>query len=308
MAGTQKPRFEGWYFKHSAGGKTFCLIPGLSVGNGGEKTAFLQILSAEGSRFFRFPPEEYRADPAACLIRIGDSVFSRSGLKLSVLQDGERIFGRIGYSALRPIGRSIWNPTLMGPFSYLRFLECSHDIVSLSHELSGFLNVNGKTVDFTGGRGYIESDAGRSFPRAWVWYQSNGFSRPGDCVMLAAAKVPVAGISFPGLLCVCSVGGREYRMATYRGGGLERVERSPGETVLQARQGRLFLEIRVRTGEGRKLLAPSMGSMTRKIREFPCCDSRVRLTSGGRVLLEDTGACAGFELAGNPADLYAARR
>ncbi|WP_267459175.1 hypothetical protein [Caproicibacter fermentans] len=38
--------------------------------------------------------------------------------------------------------------------------------------------------------------------------------------------------------------------------------------------------------------------MSRAIREYPCCDSAVRLTEGKKVLLEDRGACAGLEQVG----------
>ena len=301
--GARRGRFEGWYFKHSVGGRVFSFIPGLSVGPAGERSAFLQVVSTQGSHFFRFPPEAYHADPDACRIRVGDSRFDRSGASLAVAQDGVEISGRIGYSGLHPIRRSLWSPTLMGPFSYLRFLECSHDVVSLHHTLSGSLRFDGEEVDFTGGTGYIERDAGRSFPRAWIWYQSCDFPRPGDCVMLAAAWIPLGALSFPGLLCVCSAGGEEYRLATYSGGRLERLERRGDCLGLLARQGALSLRIRVRADRGRELLAPLLGDMTRTIREYPCCESDVLLKRGGEVLLRGAGACAGFEQVGEIGDL-----
>lgn len=294
-----RARFEGWYFKHSTGGGVYSFIPGLSVGPSGEKSAFLQIIYPGGSRFLRYGAEEYRADPDACSVRIGDSRFDASGAHLSVSKDGTEIGGEIRYSAFRPIRRSLWCPTAMGPFSYLRSLECSHDVVSLSHAISGTLDLCGETVDFTGGTGYIERDAGRSFPSAWVWYQCCGFSRPDDCVMLAAARIPLGKrSSFPGLICICSAGGREYRLATYCGGRLEYAGQTGNGFLLRVRQGTLRLTIRVRVTRGHALLAPLMGDMTRTIREYPCCDSRVRLTRGGEVLLESEGRCAGFERVG----------
>mgnify|MGYP000856607681 CR=1 FL=1 len=300
----ERARFEGWYFKHSTQRGVYSFIPGLSVAPTGEKYAFLQAISPGGSRFLRYAPGEYAADPDSCSVRIGDSFFGPSGACVSVSRDGARIRGLIRYSAFRPIRRSFYCPTAMGPFSYLRFLECFHDVVSLSHGLSGLLDWNGETVDFSGGTGYIERDAGRSFPRAWIWYQSCGFPRPEDCVMLAAARVPFrAGRSFPGLICICSAGGREYRLASYYGGRLVRAERAADGFLICAKQRSLRLEIRVRPRDGHALLAPLLGNMTRTIREYPCCDSRVRLVRGARVLLEGEGRCAGFEQAGPLSDL-----
>ena len=299
MDARSRARFEGWYFKHGTGRGVYSFIPGLSVGPEGEKSAFLQVIAPGGSRFLRYAPEEYRADPASCSVRIGDSRFDRSGARLSVSRDGTEIRGEIRYSEFRPIRRSVYCPTAMGPFSYLRFMECSHDVVSLSHGLSGSLNLCGETVDFTGGTGYVERDAGRSFPSAWVWYQSCGFSRPDDCVMLAAARIPLGKkLEFPGLICICAAGGREYRLATYCGGRLEYAGQTGDGFLLRARQGSLRLTIRVRPARGHALLAPLMGDMTRTIREYPCCDSAVRLARGGEILLQGEGRCAGVERVG----------
>lgn len=276
----------------------YSFIPGLSAAPDGRQTAFLQVISPEWSRFFRYPAESFRVERHPLRVRVGDSVFGEAGAAVSILQDGMRISGEIAYSAFQPILKSLYCPTVMGPFSYLWFLECSHDVVSMSHSLKGELNVNGETLDLTGGTGYLERDAGKSFPRAWVWYQSNCFSRPGDGVMLAAARVPIGPWAFNGLLGVCRAGGREYRLATYFGGGLERVQRKGNIVCISARQGERRLEIRVRAGASRELKAPLLGDMSRAIREYPCCDSAVRLTEGKKVLLEDRGACAGLEQVG----------
>ncbi|MEZ4893124.1 MAG: tocopherol cyclase family protein [Saprospiraceae bacterium] len=38
-----------------------------------------------------------------------------------------------------------------------------------------FLTINGEELDFTGGKGYMEKDWGRSFPSAYFWMQTNHF-------------------------------------------------------------------------------------------------------------------------------------
>jgi tocopherol cyclase len=290
--------FEGWYFKHCVSGRVLSLIPGEAADASGRKTAFLQVISSEGSHFYRFPHREYRADPEHCVILLGDSFFSRSGIRLSVHRDGADLEGAVAYSNPQPIRRTRLCPTAMGPLAYLPLLECRHDIVSLSHGLSGSLTVNGERIAFDGGTGYIEKDAGRSFPEAWLWYQCCGFEHPGDSAMVAAASVQLGALRFPGLLCIFRAAGEEHRLATYLGGRVTLLEKRGGRVFLEARQRDYRLRLRVTPSAGQFLLAPALGDMRRGIREYPCCDSRILLTKGERVLLNGTGGCAGFEWSG----------
>lgn len=64
----------------------------------------------------------------------------------------------IDFSGLLRIDRNIFSPNAMGYFSYLPFMECYHDIISMNHNLKGALTVDTKGYDFTGGKGYIEKD------------------------------------------------------------------------------------------------------------------------------------------------------
>lgn len=290
--------FEGWYFKHCVSGQVLSFIPGEAEDVSGGKSAFLQVISSEGSHFFRFPHADYRADPEQCIIRLGESFFSRSGVRLSLHRDGVDIEGTVTYLNSQPIRRTLFCPTAMGPLAYLPFLECRHDVLSLSHALSGSLTVNGERIVFDGGTGYIEKDAGRSFPEAWLWYQSCGFEHLGDSVMLAAAFVRLGAVRFPGLLCICRAAGEEHRLATYLGGKVTLLKKRGGRVFVEVCQREYRLRLRVTPTEGKSLLAPALGNMRRSIREYPCCDSRILLTKGNRVLLSGTGACAGFEQSG----------
>lgn len=51
-------------------------------------------------------------------------------------------------------------------FSFIPFMECNHDIVSVNHDLRGRISVNRNVIEFDGGKGYIEKDWGVSFPEA----------------------------------------------------------------------------------------------------------------------------------------------
>ena len=40
---------------------------------------------------------------------------------------------------------------------------------------NGQLTLNNSKLNFDGGKGYIEKDWGRNFPKNWIWAQSNHF-------------------------------------------------------------------------------------------------------------------------------------
>lgn len=295
----KKSFFEGWYFKHSSGRNVCALIPGISVGSGGQREAFLQVISSRGSHFFRYPCEAFSVDRRRGEIRLGESLFSVEGVRLHASDSSMELIGDLRYTDPVTLRRSWYAPGAMGPFSYFPFMECSHEVLSLCHRVSGFLCVNGEELRFENGTGYLEKDSGRSFPRAWVWYQSCNFEQPGDCVMLAAAEVPFLGTVFPGVICVCRARGKEYRLATYYGARLRRLEEQDGCCRMEVGQGGYSLEVRVEPVRSLALSAPVLGDMSRTIQEYPCCRSSVRLTKNGEVLLEGNGQCSGFERAGH---------
>lgn len=291
--------FEGWYFKHRMGGDVYSFIPGMAVNRNGEKKAFVQTISTRGSAFIGYPFREFAVLPQKRLIRVGENEFSPEGIRLNLESGSLSVKGSIRYSGLTPLERSVYAPGIMGPFSYLSFMECYHGVISLHHTLDGQLAWNGRTVSLSGGAGYIEKDFGRSFPKSWFWYQCGGFSRPGDCVMLALARIPFAGAHFLGILSVSRIGGEEIRLATYYGARLVRLLQTGGRAVAEIAQGRTALRVEIAFREGKMLKAPVLGNMCRTISEVPSCSSRVTLWRGGRVFFRDIGRTAGFEQVGS---------
>jgi hypothetical protein len=97
--------------------------------------------------------------------------------------------------------KSFFSPGIMGPFSFVPFMECYHGIVSMDHSIEGHLNIDGSFIEFNGGRGYIEKDWGRSFPSAYVWMQTNHFSSEGISIKASVANIPWLGSSFVGFIC-----------------------------------------------------------------------------------------------------------
>lgn len=97
--------------------------------------------------------------------------------------------GRVSFRSLTQLASDI-----MGPFRYVPFMECRHSVRSMSHQVDGYIVINGKRYVFKNALGYIEGDCGRSFPREYVWTQCH-FEDAGPCsLMLSVADIPFAGL------------------------------------------------------------------------------------------------------------------
>ena len=76
---------------------------------------------------------------------------------------------------------------------------------------------NAESINFTGGRGYIEKDWGQSFPAGYVWFQSNHFDIAGTSLTASIAVIPWLGSAFRGFIVGLWHQDKLYRFATYTG-------------------------------------------------------------------------------------------
>jgi hypothetical protein len=182
-------------------------------------------------------------------------------------------------------------------------MECFHGIVSLDHEIEGELTINGREIDFTGGRGYTEKDWGRSFPEAWVWLQSNHLSEPGTSVVGSIAVIPWIRNAFLGFIVGIWHDGVLYRFANYTGAKIKHLDVASDSVTWVVADKNHVVEVHAVRSEGVMLHAPSVVGMNRQISES--LDSRIeiklsRITkSGEELLFHDTGRNAGMEADGN---------
>ena len=227
--------FEGWYFKHQIGDEVYAFIPGLSIESDGRKQPFIQVISHEGSHYFPFSEAEFSAAEDQLLIKIGENYFSEQGISLSLESTELSVKGTLTYGAFHPISRSRYAPSIMGPFSYLSFMECYHGILSMAHSLSGTLLWNEQSLDFSEGIGYLEKDWGTSFPAAYLWVQCNRFEAP-DVRFFSQQQTFLFRNGFLGIISVLQIGDKEYRLATYYGARLDSVTRKQGRLVIIVRQ------------------------------------------------------------------------
>lgn len=277
--------FEGWYLKHQKGGRTLALIPACHRDRTGRPSASLQVVTNDRTWAVDFPDGDFWAAEDRFSVALGRSRFGEKGVALDVEGEGLRLTGELRYGPFTALRSDI-----MGPFRFVPGLQCRHGVLSLSHRLEGALTLNGETWDFTGGLGYIEKDWGCSFPKTYLWTQG---AWPGVCVVAAAADVPLGPGRITGCICAVWYGGREYRLATYRGARVE----EESKTRLRVCQGRYTLEAELLEGTGLDLRAPEQGDMGRRtIRERPAGQVRYTFREGKQLLFSHVGT-AGFERA-----------
>lgn len=264
--------FEGWYYKQvSPDEKTvLCLIPGVSV-SGGKTSPFIQAILAEktGGDWSQtsdwLNAEDFVARDEPFALRIGECGFRRDGVALAFAGDKIQVSGELKFHRCVAPPSSRWAPTVMGPFGYLPGMECVHSVISLTHEMEGTLQINGRKANFTGGKGYIEKDWGSSFPRRYVWLQSNHFAGNAS-LFFSWADIPFLGMRFHGYIAHLFYRGRHYRYATYTRGSC-RLQTGGREAEIVLTNRETELRISASQAAGAQLLAPHRGQMVHTIKE-----------------------------------------
>jgi hypothetical protein len=298
--------FEGWYFKcvSPAGDAVYAVIPGVSLGASGEQHAFIQILDGlkRTSSYHRFEIDEFSSSRDRFDLRIGANRFSLDHLSLDVA--GEiPVSGELRLRDVHPWPVRPLSPGVMGWYALVPAMECYHGVLSFNHQIEGTLAVGGQCIDFSDGKGYIEKDWGRSFPKAWIWTQTNHFTEPDACLTASVARIPWLGSSFTGHIIGLWLRGRLYRFATYTGARVSRLAVSADEVAFTVEDRRNALEVRCRRQEGAVLSAPRDGEMTGRITEAITATADVCLYAKRKGGLDrvfaDTGRWAGLEVAGN---------
>ena len=296
----KKRYFEGWYFKHVTQDQSHAIsiIPGISLTEN-DSHSFIQILdgySGTGS-YIRYPPDEFIWDRRSMMIRIGSSEFTGSHAILNIENDTLKLKGRIEYNNMVKYPKTLFSPGIMGWYSFVPFMECKHGIVSVIHDLSGTISIDGNNIDFNGGKGYIEKDWGVSFPEAWVWIQSSNFAEQDTSFSFSIAKIPWLGSFFTGFIAFLYLGKKFYLFSTYNGSKVTKAVHDKEEIEFEVRNKDYILRIRVIKNSFGDLKAPVEGEMSRGIKEST--DSEVRLElfdSFQNLKYKDTGKNVGLEV------------
>lgn len=292
--------FEGWYFKvvNEAENKAFAIIPGIAIDSEGNRHAFIQVLDGKKhtAKYHKFSSNAFNPNSDQFKIAIEENSFSEAGLQLNLPE----LKANLQFSGNVPWPNRWYSPGIMGPYTFLPFMECYHGIVSMDHTITGYVEENGEILDFSNGRGYIEKDWGQSFPSAYVWMQTNHFSQPGNSLKVSVAKIPYIGYSFVGFIAGIWLENRLIQFTTYNQSTLRKsfIDTEKVELVMDNKNFRL--EILVKREAATALASPILGLMDGRIEESMDGQIMVKLTDikSGKIIFNDTGRNAGLEVAG----------
>ena len=299
------PYFEGWYFKlvDPTEQHRYAIIPGAFLGQDPASShAFVQVLDGVNGRatYHQYPVEAFRAAEDAFDVHVGPNDFALERIDLHIESPERTVTGELRFADPTPWPVTLLSPGIMGWYAWVPGMECYHGVLSFDHAIYGALTVDGRTIDMTGGRGYIEKDWGRSFPAAWVWMQTNHFARPGPSLTASIAIIPWMGRSFTGFIVGLWHAGMLYRFATYTGARVERLETKENHVDWVVRDRRHRLEMHAQRTQAAVLRGPTGLDMGGRVPESLQATVEVRLstTSGDGTIFEDTGRNAGLEVVG----------
>lgn len=318
---------ECWHFKlvSADGSERYLVSPCLYKNSGSPVDSHASVRIVDGRNGYttvhRYPPEELYRSTKEFYIRVGRNSFAEDFIELYIDTPGRRVQGELrlsehvrwmdGYLRREPRWGGLLGQNL--PYNWFCY--------SLDHSVRGRLEVDGRLVDFSGGRGYLEKEWGTALPDASLLLQTNHFESAGAGLAVIVVRTSHAAGGY-GLAA-----GFTYRGTVYS------FMRSPRSYVEYARLTDTQLQLHIRgmashrTPEGMpgfaahrlEINAYRTGANDRAplsaspLRAFGSLDAtaNVRLSGiekGGheRLLFAESGRWAILEVAGSPAVLLEA--
>lgn len=267
---SRTPYFEGWYYKITSLKMSMAIIVGV-IHDQKNSHAFIQTLDSisKQSQYIRFELTEFKFDKHHFHIALKDNHFYLDHIVLN-LKDKVTMKGTIHFGLQTPMETSLYRPTIMGPFYYLKFLECVHSLISLHHCCYVDLKINEHPFDLKA-IGYIEKDRGQSFPKQYFWLQSNHCENEYACLTLAIAKVNLKLFDFTGIVMVMMLDGQQHFYTTYLGAKV--IEQSLHHIHLKQNQEDIHLYIEHQHPYALK--GPQLGKMSKDV--FEQLNAKVRV-------------------------------
>jgi len=297
MLNKGKNYFEGWYFKNTNSDNGISFIPGINIDRK-QKKAFIQVITNDSSYFVAYSIDDFKFSNNPFYIKIGNNYFSKDYVHIDINDNSQNliIFGDIKYSHNVNISTNTFSPNIMGPFSYIPFMECNHAILSMKNTVNGSITINDKKINFNNGTSYIEKDFGCSFPKSYIWCQGNNFKISDASFMISIADIPFIIFCFRGIICSLVIDNTEYRFATYNGAKLLKYDITNNSLNIILKKGSYLLDIKSEYDAGLKLSAPVEGKMEKDIFESISEYISVTLKNKNKIIFSDTSTNCGLEI------------
>ena len=299
--------FEGWYFKivDKKNDYKLAIIPGISYGNNeNEHHSFIQVLNGKESyfKYLSYDIDDFRYNNSKFRICIHSNIFTLQGMNLSIDYNDINIHGNIVFKNLVKWPDNIINPGSMGFYNYLKFMECYSQVCALNGSIVGDLNINGINVNFTGGKVYIEKNWGRSFPKSWLWIQSNSFKSRKASITCSVGNIPFPIKNFTGFIIGVTLENEFYSFTTMNHSKIN-IQHLGKDIVLTATKKDIKLTLKTFTDSKDFLVlkAPNKGSMTSTVKETINGQVYMLLedTKADTKIFEDIGISTGIEYGGD---------
>lgn len=291
--------FEGWYYKQVTGNAkyTISVIFGMAT-DVNNPHAFIQIIEniKKKSHYISFPLDSFLAKDNPFCIQIGNSYFYENKMVLDIQDPSITLQGTLYFENLTPLTPTLYRPTIMGPFSYMKNMECNHGIVSLHHTVQGTLQYGRKKIDFTDGIGYIEKDYGTSFPKDYIWTSSTHGKNTPSSFVLSIAHIPLGPTSFKGIICVLLQEDKPFYFTSYYGCHISTFQKRDHYIEIVLKQGFYTLKVDIEYAEDKSLIAPMKGQMHKEIKESLDATIQVKLYYNKDIMIVETFTHGGLEV------------
>ncbi len=301
----KKKYFEGWYFKlvDSSGENIVALIPGISLtGDKKQSHCFIQVLDwkMRKSYYIKYSPDAFVYAGNIFHISIEDNTFSGNGVELNIEDNSLKLRGSVRLLDMVKWPVSFFSPGAMGWYRFVPFMECYHGIISTSSNLEGFLNLNSRPVDFKNGKGYVEKDWGRSFPRWWIWFQSNHFEDDSVSITGSIAKIPWLNKSFTGFIIGVFINGKIFKFSTYTNAHIKSFMVNGKNVSFTVEDKKYQLTIDLLMIDSAALASPKHGEMSGRIEESLSSTIKFTLSkTNNAVIYSGVGKNSGMEMSEN---------
>lgn len=264
----------------------------------GHYSSFIQIITKENSYFLSYSFQDFSFSNSPFFIKIANNFFSLDEINIDINDSFHKlnIEGNIHFSKSTPIASNFFAPNIMGPFSYFPSMECNHAVLSMKSNVSGSLHFNDNLINFDNGVAYIEKDWGTSFPKSYIWCQSNEFLAFPANFMLSIAEIPLGSFNFTGIISDISFENKEYKFATYYGAKLKKYDVDNNSISIEVQQGNKILSVSSLLENSNFLFAPSKGKMKREILESISSKINVQIKEKDKIIFSNSGFNSGLEI------------
>ncbi|MCK8059353.1 MULTISPECIES: tocopherol cyclase family protein [unclassified Fusibacter] len=291
--------FEGWYYKlvDPSIGLSLCLIAGVAID--GDPHGFIQYAdSITGtSGYARYTLEELDFSQQSLVLQIGKHTLTDRHIDLHA---DDKIPYDIDVSISNHVSYpvSITHPGIMGPFRFAPFMECYHGVHLITSSVEGTVTIEGETHKLENAKLYLEKDWGKSFPREWIWLEAGAFEEENVHLMFSVANIPWIGKAFNGHLGYVWLGETRIGLGTYRNSHYS-LEEDDDKIILAVAKGKYHIVITAQQRTPIDLVAPSLGNMTRKMKEDLNGLVSLEVYKDSELVYKGTSEYAGIERCGD---------